>query len=202
MLGNKWPCMLVSMPRPERPLDPEKGPVAAFAHDLRVLREEAGLPKYLQMSRATGRSRTALVEAAGGDHLPTWETVEAFVGLCGGDADAWRLKWEAAKEQIKGGDEAPDSPAKSIAEHRLFLRDGKLVVTALLALVVGFGLGGLTVRSRDRPAVSSASLESFTQASRGEVLVVYSRFGRFAAASMATAGTGGAVHLWDSDRRR
>ncbi|WP_433719010.1 helix-turn-helix domain-containing protein [Actinoplanes sp. CA-051413] len=187
------------MPRPERPLDPDKGPVAAFAHDLRMLREEAGLPKYLQMSRATGRSRTALAEAAGGDHLPTWETVEAFVSFCGGDTDAWRLKWEAAKEQIKGGDDPPDSPAKSVTEHGSFLRDGKLVVTTLLALVVGFGLGNLPFRSRDRPAATPASLTSFTQASRGEVLVAYSRFGRFAAASMATAGTDGDVHLWSSD---
>ncbi|GAA0559985.1 hypothetical protein GCM10010172_48860 [Paractinoplanes ferrugineus] len=111
------------------------------------------------------------------------------------------MKWEAAKEQIKGGDDPLETPAKPVAERRPFLRSTPLVVATLMALVVGFGLGVLADRSRDRPAAPAASLASFTQASRGEVLLAYSRFGRFAAASMATAGTGGDVHLWNSDRR-
>ncbi|MDO3645673.1 helix-turn-helix domain-containing protein [Nocardia mangyaensis] len=86
------------MPRPERPLDREAGPIQAFAAELRVLRAAAGDPKYIQMQRLSGRSRTALSEAAGGDHFPTWETVEAFVKVCGGDIDEWRAKWEGAKK--------------------------------------------------------------------------------------------------------
>ncbi|MFI2281354.1 helix-turn-helix domain-containing protein [Nocardia beijingensis] len=90
------------MPRRERPLDPAADPVHAFAADLRRLRAEAGDPKYLQMARLSGRSRTALSEAAGGDHLPTWETTEAFVKACGGDAGTWRLKWERTQEKVSG----------------------------------------------------------------------------------------------------
>ena len=88
------------MPRPERPLDPLAGPVHAFAAELRKLRDQAGNPKYLQMARRTGKSRTALSEAAGGDHLPTWETVEAYVTACGADTAPWRLRWEQVEEQV------------------------------------------------------------------------------------------------------
>ncbi|HEY0638603.1 MAG TPA: helix-turn-helix domain-containing protein [Pseudonocardiaceae bacterium] len=86
------------MPRPERPLDPAAGPIQAFAAQLRALREAAGRPKYLQMARATGRSRTALAEAAGGDHLPTWETVDAYVRACGADPADWLPRWERVHE--------------------------------------------------------------------------------------------------------
>nr|WP_157227310.1 hypothetical protein [Nocardia asiatica] len=54
------------------------------------------------MARMTGRSRTALSEAAGGDHLPTWETTEAFVKACGGDVGTWRIKWERVQDEITG----------------------------------------------------------------------------------------------------
>ena len=37
------------------------------------------------MARHTGRSRTALSEAAGGDVLPSWDTVVAYVSFCGED---------------------------------------------------------------------------------------------------------------------
>lgn len=89
------------MGRPERPLDPTAGPVQAFAADLRKLRQEAGSPKYLQMQRRTGRSRTALAEAAGGDHLATWETVEAYVRACGGDPAEWAVRWEEVRDAIR-----------------------------------------------------------------------------------------------------
>lgn len=88
------------MARPERPLDPGAGPVQSFAAELRHLREQAGHPKYLQMSRRTAKSRTALAEAAGGDHLPTWETVDAYVRACGGDPAAWLPRWEQARDAV------------------------------------------------------------------------------------------------------
>lgn len=89
------------MPRPERPLDPSSGPVPAFAAELRELRRRAGSPKYLQMARLTGKSRTALAEAAGGDHLATWETVEAYVTACRGDIACWRQRWEQVDDQVR-----------------------------------------------------------------------------------------------------
>ncbi|WP_157128844.1 helix-turn-helix domain-containing protein [Nocardia amamiensis] len=110
------------MPRPERPLDPSAGPVQAFAAELRRLRVEAGNPKYLQMARMTGRSRTALSEAAGGDHLPTWETTEAFVRACDGDVDAWRIEWERVQGRSNGLIDPPLATrpaAESIVERRV-----------------------------------------------------------------------------------
>jgi hypothetical protein len=87
--------------RPERLLDPNAGPVQRFAAELRKLRIDAGNPKYLSMSRRTGRSRTALAEAAGGDHLPTWETVAAFVTACEGELGQWRVRWERARDELR-----------------------------------------------------------------------------------------------------
>lgn len=95
------------MPRPERPLNPGTNPLHAFASDLRALREEAGNPKFLQMARRTGKSRTALSEASGGDHLPTWETVQAYVTACGGDPDAWRVRWERVRDALRDPGDGP-----------------------------------------------------------------------------------------------
>lgn len=101
------------MGRPERPLDPAAGPIQALAGELRELRQRAGSPKYLQMQRRTGRSRTALAEAAGGDHLPTWETVEAYVRACGEDPARWRARWAQARDAARSqrGHAAPQRPA-------------------------------------------------------------------------------------------
>jgi hypothetical protein len=102
------------MARPERPLD-LTNPVHAFAAELRKLRASAGGPKYLAMARrADGVSRTALSEAAGGDHLPTWRTVEKFVLACGGHPMEWRRRWEDLRDQLQER-RAPD-PGRSAME--------------------------------------------------------------------------------------
>src|SRR3954464_5305008 len=88
------------MARPEREVDPNSGPLGEFAVQLRKLRLEAGEPTYLRMARATGRSRTALAEAAGGDHLATWETVHAYVTACGGDVAVWRRRWQQVRDEL------------------------------------------------------------------------------------------------------
>jgi hypothetical protein len=88
------------MARPEREIHPSNGPVARFALELRQLRTQAGEPTYLKMARLTGRSRTALAEAAGGDHLATWETVHAYVKACGGDLGAWRRRWQEVRDEL------------------------------------------------------------------------------------------------------
>ena len=69
---------------------------------LRELRLRAGNPTYQAMARRTGRSRTALSEAAGGDVLPAWETVVAYVSFCGEDPDKWRLQWERLLDMRHG----------------------------------------------------------------------------------------------------
>lgn len=101
------------MGRQQRPLDPAAGPVQSFAAELRELREQAGNPKYLQMARHTGKSRTALAEAAGGDHLPTWETAAAFVTACRGDPAAWRVKWEQVRDELR--ETASSTPSEAQA---------------------------------------------------------------------------------------
>src|SRR5690348_16958760 len=87
--------------RPERPLDPNEGPVQAFALELRQLRKAAGR-QYRALAARTGKSQTALSEAAGGKQLPTWETVEAFVRGCGGDVDTWRDRYEKVQTAVRG----------------------------------------------------------------------------------------------------
>lgn len=90
------------MPRPERPLYPERGPLHAFALRLRKLRQDAGNPTYLEMAKETGRSSTALSEAAGGDRVPTWDTVEAYVRCCSGDPAAFLADWERLRDLRAG----------------------------------------------------------------------------------------------------
>ncbi len=86
------------MPRPERPLFPDRDPLHAFAARLRELRLRAGNPTYGKMARATGRSRSALAEAAGGDKLPKWETVEAYAQACEVGASSLFADWERLQE--------------------------------------------------------------------------------------------------------
>jgi len=139
-----------AMGRPERPLDPAAGPIQAFASELRQLRQRAGSPKYLQMQRRTGRSRTALAEAAGGDHLPTWDTVEAYVQACGGDLAQWQARWAQARDAVRPqrGQAAPQdiaaahpprSPRASRFQHWLTAAaTGALLVAAVTATLYGF----------------------------------------------------------------
>ncbi len=91
------------MPRPQRDLDPNGGPLVEFARDLRALRDGAGTPKFATMARRTGRSKTALADAASGQHLPRWETVEDFVRACDADPAPWHERWLA----LRAGDGAP-----------------------------------------------------------------------------------------------
>jgi hypothetical protein len=82
------------VPRPERPLHPHLDPLHAFAARLRALRSAAGNPTYSRMARLTGRSSTALAEAAGGDKIPTWETLEAYATACNVNSFTLVEEWE------------------------------------------------------------------------------------------------------------
>ncbi|MGH3771879.1 MAG: helix-turn-helix domain-containing protein, partial [Pseudonocardiaceae bacterium] len=83
------------MGRPEISIDPSTGPEAAFAVELRQLRELAGVT-YRALAQRAHCSYGALCEAAGGRRLPTWEVTQAFVKGCAGDEQQWRARWEAA----------------------------------------------------------------------------------------------------------
>jgi hypothetical protein len=88
------------MGRPELPLDPAGGPLAAFADDLRALRRKAGTPSYRQLAARAHFSATALSRAAAGQALPSLEVTLAFVAACDGDTRAWQARWQAVRTEL------------------------------------------------------------------------------------------------------
>ncbi|MFJ9634599.1 hypothetical protein ACIRU8_43600 [Streptomyces sp. NPDC101175] len=86
--------------RPEIPLDPEAGPVQRFAHELRMLRRQAGGPTYRAMARRCAYASATLSEAAAGERLPSLPVALAYAAVCGGDAVEWERRWnQAAREE-------------------------------------------------------------------------------------------------------
>jgi serine/threonine protein kinase len=84
----------ISMGRREKEIDPDAGPLHAFAADLRELRRQApGSPSYRALSQRAGFSAAALNAAASAEKLPTLDVTLAFVGACGGDSAAWERRW-------------------------------------------------------------------------------------------------------------
>lgn len=81
------------MGRTPRLVNPDDGPLQAFAHDLRELRARAGNPTYRALARTAGFSASTLGEAAGGVNRPSLDVTLAFVGACGGDVEAWQERW-------------------------------------------------------------------------------------------------------------
>ncbi|WP_027346984.1 nSTAND1 domain-containing NTPase [Hamadaea tsunoensis] len=87
------------MGRPEKPVDPDAGPVPRFAWQLRQLRERAGNPSYRRLAKLAHYSPSTLAEAAKGDRLASLEVTLAYVAACGGDAAEWQARWEATADQ-------------------------------------------------------------------------------------------------------
>src|SRR5688572_9090000 len=73
------------MPRPERPVDPGKGPAERFAVALRELRQSAGNPPYRVLAKRAHYSATTLAQAAAGERLPTLAVALAYARACNGD---------------------------------------------------------------------------------------------------------------------
>lgn len=88
------------MPRPERPLDPDTGPLTRFAADLRKLREAAGRPPYRALAKRAHYSSTTLSDAAGGHTFPSLAVTLAYVEACEGDRRAWETRWHAVAAEI------------------------------------------------------------------------------------------------------
>ncbi len=80
---------------PQVPLDPAASPLAAFAADLRALRESAGGPTYRAMAARTGLPAASLARTASGHVLPGVRLVRGYVSACGGDELAWIARWRA-----------------------------------------------------------------------------------------------------------
>ncbi|MFC9977349.1 helix-turn-helix domain-containing protein [Spirillospora sp. NPDC127200] len=103
------------MPRPQNPLDPESGPVAAFAVALRELRESAGTPSYRAMSKRSYYGFTTLAEAAAGRRFPNWDITRAYVVACGGDIGEWERRWKETDALLRraGGTGTEESGERS-----------------------------------------------------------------------------------------
>lgn len=101
------------MGRPELPLDPADGPLAAFAHDLRALRHKAGTPSYRQLAARAHFSATALSRAASGQALPSLEVTLAFVAACDGDTHEWEARWHAVRSELSAASFADTGPERA-----------------------------------------------------------------------------------------
>ncbi|GAA4255817.1 nSTAND1 domain-containing NTPase [Dactylosporangium darangshiense] len=86
------------MGRPEKPVDPQAGPVQRLAWQLRRLRESAGNPSYRALARRAHYSASTLADAAKGERLPSLEVTLAYAEACGGDPAEWQALWSAAAE--------------------------------------------------------------------------------------------------------
>ncbi|WP_214110629.1 nSTAND1 domain-containing NTPase [Acrocarpospora catenulata] len=95
------------MGRPERPLDPEAGPVEALAWQLRRLRDQTGRISYRRLAQRAHYSASTLADAAKGDRLPSLEVTLAYALALGGDEAEWRERWEAAAAAVHG-ERAPE----------------------------------------------------------------------------------------------
>ncbi|MFF7638945.1 hypothetical protein [Streptomyces canus] len=144
------------MGRPERPVDPQAGPVQRFAHELRELRRAAGTPSYRRMAEAAGFSAGTLSEAARGERLPSLAVVQGYVHACGGDPGEWEPRWKDANAETaftgRGDDGETGAPYRGLApfgqgDRELFFGRDELV-GGLLRLVreqrfaVVFGASG------------------------------------------------------------
>ncbi|MGW0709448.1 nSTAND1 domain-containing NTPase [Streptomyces sp. NPDC002643] len=142
------------MGRPERPLDPESGPVQQLAHGLRELRRAVGSPSYQAMAKTAGCSATTLSRAAAGVRLPSLDVLRGYVRACGGDIEEWETRWKEAEAADTAPvptatEDAPSPPYRGLARfepadrHLFFGRDrvtedlGALVRDHRLAVLFG-----------------------------------------------------------------
>jgi hypothetical protein len=100
--------------RPERPIDPNAGPVARFAESLRQLRREQGNPAYRELAAHALFAPSVLSTAAGGFTFPSLRVTLAFVRACGGDPVEWQRRWEVAAAEL-AGQAGPGGPALDLA---------------------------------------------------------------------------------------
>ncbi|MFF1410900.1 DNA-binding protein [Streptomyces sp. NPDC058289] len=85
--------------RPEKALDPQAGPTARFAGELRALRRAAGSVPYRELAARAGYSVTALSQAAAGNRLPSLPVTLAYAEVCGGARTEWERRWREAEAE-------------------------------------------------------------------------------------------------------
>lgn len=106
------------MPRPERVLDPNGGPVESLAAELRELRRAAGNPGYRELAARCGYSMTVLANAAGGRRLPSLPATLGFVRACGGDPAVWEQRWRDAAAECAALQEKDQRAYPDVAADR------------------------------------------------------------------------------------
>src|ERR1700722_9299286 len=97
------------MPRGQNPLDPDSGPLAALAYDLRAAREKAGSMPYRVLAKRAGFSASTLSVAASGAKLPSLDVTLAYVQACGGDPEMWRARWQTLAAQYPPAHPGPNA---------------------------------------------------------------------------------------------
>jgi TPR repeat protein len=104
--------------RRSMPADPASGPVAAFAHELRALRDAMGAaaPTVDEISERKKVPRSTLYAALDGNRLPRREVVAALVRSWGGDEVTWMAKRSAVEDEL--GAQRADSPRRLQAQLR------------------------------------------------------------------------------------
>ncbi|GAA1965592.1 helix-turn-helix domain-containing protein [Catenulispora subtropica] len=113
------------MGRSEKQLDPQSGPLARLAVDLRELRRQAGGPTYREMSRTAGYSPSALSAAASGANLPSAGVLTSYVRACGGDVEEW-LRRRAEVAAIARTPASAVIPAQDAKQEREPLQERRL----------------------------------------------------------------------------
>lgn len=90
------------MSRCPRPAPRDKGPVAAFAGELRDLRDAVpgGAPAIKQIAQQSGVPLTTLYAALRGEQLPGSKALTALATAYGGDLAVW-LRKRAALERAQ-----------------------------------------------------------------------------------------------------
>ncbi|MFD3498737.1 hypothetical protein [Streptomyces sp. NPDC058678] len=125
------------MGRPEKPLDPQAGPVQRLAHELRELRRTAGSPSYRTMAETAGFSATTLTQAAAGERLPSLAVVLGYARACGADPGEWEPRWKEARTEAEGATRDEDEgetppPYRGLArfeqdDHALFFGRDRMI---------------------------------------------------------------------------
>jgi hypothetical protein len=165
------------MARPLSDLDPTEGPLAAFAHDLRSLRADAGEPTLDVMAQRANLSRTALSDAMSGKKLPSALVVAGFAKACGSskeDTDIWTARRDELARlpqpvllgvQVAGAatDSLPVSPAP-----RSRLTPAILAVAVVVSLVFGVGAGTMIGRATAPAAEASTPAPTPSVPSTGD----------------------------------
>jgi hypothetical protein len=155
------------MGRREAAIEPRGGAAQRLAQELRQLRRTAGSPSYREMAARVHYSATTLSVAASGRSVPSLPVVLAYVAACGGDADEWRAKWDAAA----GSSDATATSIEDVVPSRWRPnRDliGAAVVIAIVAIAVVYAS---TVAASSTPTVAPSSTPTVNPSQTSAVLL-------------------------------